>query len=82
MSPIQVTPDSANRTLAAAPASKPRVIAAADPHDVMREQLEFLIEHAQGPTCGCAQCERYTRVRTLLLQAFDEAPKQPRAVAA
>jgi len=48
----------------------------------MREQLEFLIEHAQGPTCGCAQCERYTRVRTLLLQAFDEAPKQPRAVAA
>jgi len=49
----------------------------------MREQLEFLIEHAQGPCCGCAQCERYTRIQALLLQAFAESPKQqPRAIAA
>jgi hypothetical protein len=51
---------------------RPRVIVAADADEVMREQLEFLIEHAQKGDCRCTQCERYFRVRTLLLQAFTE----------
>jgi hypothetical protein len=52
---------------------RPRIIAAADANEVMREQLEFLIEHGQKGDCGCRQCERYHRVRTLLLQAFTES---------
>ena len=53
---------------------KPRVIAAADADEVMREQLDFLIEHAQGGPCGCLECERYVRARTLLLEAFRTGP--------
>ena len=53
---------------------KPRVIAAADANEVMREQLDLLIEHAQGGHCGCLQCERYVRARTLLLEAFRTGP--------
>lgn len=49
---------------------KPRIIAAADADEVMREQLDLLIEHARGGSCGCAECERYLRARSLLLEAF------------
>jgi hypothetical protein len=52
------------------------VIAAADANEVMREQLDFLIEHAQSGPCGCLQCERYIRARTLLLEAFRSAPEE------
>ena len=50
-----------------------RIIAAADAHEVMLEQLQYLIEHAGGGTCGCPQCERYLRVRALLTEIFREA---------
>lgn len=47
----------------------------ADPvHDVMREQFEFLLEHAELAmgTCVCSTCERYYRVRAALLDVFGQ----------
>jgi hypothetical protein len=46
----------------------------ADPHEVMREQLEYLIEHSclDGTDCACPQCRRYRRVRSTLLEIFEE----------
>jgi len=71
MSPTQVTPEIANPSgQVGLVSTKSRVIAAANANDVMREQLEFLIDHAEAGDCGCPQCERYIRARTLLLQAF------------
>jgi len=56
----------------------PRVLEAADENDVMREQLEYLIGHtADRGLCGCSECQRYLRVRALLLEIFSEpAPQQ------
>lgn len=48
------------------------VVAAADANSVMREQLEYLIEHAENGTCGCRQCHRYLRAQALLLEIFGE----------
>jgi hypothetical protein len=73
MSPTQIMPGNANPSEQVGLVVRPRVIAAADADEVMREQLEFLIEHALKVDCGCPQCERYFRVRTLLLQAFTES---------
>ena len=50
--------------------ARPMAIAAADPNQVMREQLDYLIEHAGGGVCGCAQCHRYLRARSLLMEIF------------
>ena len=80
MSPTQITPEITNADASVKLVTKPRVVVAADVNDVVREQLEFLIEHAQGGDCGCSQCNRYHRIRTLLLEAFTESPR--RAVAA
>jgi hypothetical protein len=41
--------------------SRPRVIVAADPNEVLREQLEFLIEHTQGGDCGCCCLDSRTK---------------------
>jgi len=79
MSPTQIKPEIANADATVGLVTKPRVVVAADVNEVMREQLEFLIEHAQGGDCGCPQCNRYHRARTLLLEAFAESPR--RAVA-
>ena len=53
------------------------------PHesDILREQLEYLIEHTTGELqCGCSECQRYLRVRSVLLEIFDEiAPPLARA---
>ena len=58
--------------------SMPRVPEPADESDVMREQLEYLIAHATEPgTCGCSACQRYLRVRSLLLEIFSEPETQP-----
>jgi hypothetical protein len=75
MSPTQGKPDDANAVTAAQLATRPRVIVAADANDVMREQLDFLIEHAQDGNCGCAQCQRYLRARALLMEAFADSPR-------
>jgi hypothetical protein len=46
---------------------------AADDNDVMREQLEYLINHtAEREICGCFECQRYLRVRAALLEIFSE----------
>ena len=75
MSPTQGKPDGANAARADQLATRPRVVAAADANDVMREQLEYLIEHAQNGVCGCELCERYLRARALLLmELFLESP--------
>jgi hypothetical protein len=76
MSPTQGTPDNANSAVTAQLATRPRVVAAANANEVMREQLEYLIEHAQGGACGCAQCERYERARALLMEVFTTS-RQP-----
>jgi hypothetical protein len=65
-------PENANPSAQVGLEVRPRVIAAANANDVMLEQLEFLIEHAQAGDCGCQLCERYFRVRTMLLEAFAE----------
>ena len=51
----------------------PRVPEPADEEDVMREQLEYLIDHTtERGICGCSECHRYLRVRSVLLEIFSE----------
>ncbi len=41
--------------------------------DVMLEQLQYLIAHtAAAGQCGCSECQRYHRVRSVLLEIFGE----------
>jgi hypothetical protein len=41
--------------------------------EILREQLEYLIEHRAGATaCQCSECQRYLRVRAILLEIFGE----------
>ena len=75
MSPIQVTPENANSAGTAQLAAQPLVIAAANVNEVMLEQLEYLIEHAQGGVCGCEQCARYLRARSVLTEIFADSPR-------
>ncbi len=57
--------------------SLPRVPEPADESDVMREQLEYLIAHtSERGNCGCSECQRYLRVRSLLLEIFSEPEPQ------
>jgi len=56
----------------------PRVPEPADENDVMREQLEYLIGHVtERGICGCAECQRYLRVRSVLLEIFSEPEPRP-----
>jgi hypothetical protein len=44
--------------------------------DILREQLEYLIEHSAGNAqCGCAECQRYLKVRAALLEIFADPPR-------
>lgn len=56
----------------------PKVSEPAYENDVMREQLEYLIRHTAGAgICGCSECRRYLRARTVLLEIFREPePRQ------
>ena len=48
-------------------------VESANENDVMREQLEYLIDHTeQHVQCGCAECRRYLRARSVLLEIFGE----------
>ena len=52
----------------------------ADEKDVMREQLEYLMDRTGHPgCCECTECRRYRRVRALLLEIFD-APERGQAI--
>jgi hypothetical protein len=67
MSPKHVPSEIADREASVGVVTQLRVVVAADANDVMRDQLELLIEHAQSGVCGFEQCQRYLRVRSLLL---------------
>ncbi len=62
----------------------PRVIIAGDVGEVMREQLEALITHAMGGSCGCSVCGRYLQARDFLLEPFADRSDMlaPRALTA
>lgn len=52
-------------------------VESANENDVMLEQLEYLIDHtAEHVQCGCSECRRYLRVRSVLLEIFGE-PQSP-----
>lgn len=50
----------------------PKKIAAADTNEVIREQLDYLIEHARNGPCGCPDCRRYSAARAVLMEPFSE----------
>ena len=51
--------------------------------DILREQLDYLIEHtAREVQCGCSECRRYLRARSILLEIFEEPQHVPLAKAA
>jgi hypothetical protein len=53
----------------------PRAPGPVDEADVVREQLEYLIEHvAEKGSCGCSECQRFLRVRSALLEIFTSSP--------
>ncbi len=70
MSPAQQSPEKTNPVSTVGLATQPRVVASADTDDVLREQLEYLIEHAHAGACGCSQCQRYQRARSILMEVF------------
>jgi hypothetical protein len=47
-----------------------RLVVKGDLHAVMREQLDFLIEHAEAGCGGCSFCDRYARAKSMLLEIF------------
>jgi hypothetical protein len=52
-------------------------IESANENDIMLEQLEYLIDHTAGHVqCGCSECRRYLRARSILLEIFGE-PQKP-----
>jgi len=74
-SPVQLNGAAslADRQVALPGASEPK-----DANDIMREQLEYLINHiAEQGICGCSQCERYLRGRSVLLEIFNEVHRRP-----
>lgn len=54
---------------------RPRVIARADAHDAMRDQMEYLIDHVESQRClGCDDCTQYVDVKRRLLGIFGQPP--------
>src|ERR1035441_9206623 len=53
-----------------------RIPEPADETDILREQLDYLIEHtARNAQCGCSACQRYLKVRSALLEIFGGPPR-------
>ena len=49
----------------------PKSLRLQETDDILREQLEYLIDHVSDKIVpGCSECRRYLRVRSLLLQIF------------
>jgi hypothetical protein len=58
----------------------PKNAGVAKTDDILREQLEYLIDHAGDKVePRCSECRRYLRVRSLLLQIFRTSEKSARA---
>lgn len=67
MTPAQVAEDDGTALV-----PKHRVVPAGDSNDVMREQLDFLIDHVEQGVCGCGLCSRYLAVKDCLLDVFKD----------
>jgi hypothetical protein len=68
-----MVPNNESGEMKAVPNGLPRVSEPADENDVLREQLDYLIDHvAERGLCGCTECQRYVHVRSLLLEIFGE----------
>ena len=55
---------------------KVKITPAADSREVVREQLEYLIEHIGDGAFhvdGCSLCKRYLAAREILLEAFRDS---------
>ena len=49
----------------------PKSVRLPETDDILREQLEYLIDHDSGKiVSSCSECRRYLQVRSLLLQIF------------
>ena len=50
----------------------PAAAPAPDEGDILLEQLEYLIGHTDAGKvlCACTECERYARVRAVLMEIF------------
>ncbi len=74
MSPAEIK---RNETVEKALSTLPRQTEAADECDVLREQLDYLMDcAAQHSHCDCSECRRFLRVRSILLEIFGE-PRTP-----
>jgi hypothetical protein len=55
---------------------RPKIPEPADETEILREQLEYLMDHtARNAQCGCSECRRYQKVRAALLEIFTEPPR-------
>ena len=70
MEPTRVNTDVHQPVTPVGLAASSRMVEAANTNDAMRDQLEFLIEHAHSTGCGCDHCHRYQRARAVLLDIF------------
>lgn len=51
------------------------VVESASIEDVLRDQLELLIEHTRSGVCGCEQCVRFLNVKKWLTSPFSDSPR-------
>lgn len=63
-------PEEIQKAYPTQPKQRRPTIPPADVNEVMREQLEYLIEYSHSISCGCRHCHYYQQARTLLLQIF------------
>ena len=53
-----------------------KTVPEADEAEILREQLDYLIDHVEEhPQCGCSECQRYKWARAALLAIFTEPPR-------
>lgn len=58
----------------------PKNAGVAKTNEILREQLEYLIDHAGDKVeLSCSECRRYLRIRSLLLQIFRTSTESARA---
>ncbi len=67
---MEVTFSKAGSPVAGLVATRGKVPVAAPEEQVLIEQLEYLIAHAQRCTKGCSECTRFTVVREALMQVW------------
>ncbi len=74
MSPAEMM---GNEVVEQALTTLPRLTGAADECEVLREQLDYLMDcAAEHSYCDCSECRRFLQVRSILLAIFGE-PRTP-----